>query len=596
MGFLSALNFPFDASVVLRKRKALRRELLARDISWLEKKIAVLGGSSTQDIVSTLEVFLLNEGIRATFYESEYGLYREDALFANPALENFAPDLILFHTTWRNLGNFPTMTDSLNAAQDRLEAEKARWQELWENAAQRYHCAIIQNNFELPPWRLLGNRDCLDPRGGSAFVAAMNDFVQDWARNHNGFYLHDLNYVAADYGLSRWHDTAAWHLYKYAMAISAIPGYAYSLTALIRALLGKSKKALALDMDNTLWGGVIGDDGVDGIILGPETAQGAAYQEFQAYVRRLTELGILLTVNSKNEETNALAGLGHPQGKLHADDFALIKANWQPKDRNLVETAEALNIGIDSFVFVDDNPVERELVAQSLPQVSVPEIDKVENYIHILDRAAWFEPASLTEEDMSRGRMYAENARRDIARQTFADYDSYLDSLNMRACIAPITEAQVPRVTQLTNKTNQFNLTTRRYTEAEIRRTLDDPEQICLTGTLSDKFGDNGIVSVILGRRDGDVCHIELWLMSCRVLKRDMEREMLNVFVSLCGRQGIRRIEGKYIPTAKNAMVANLFPQCGFTPVASSGDGTTIWELQVDEFLPTTTHISLGQE
>ena len=596
MGLLSALNFPFDSSLLLRKRKSLRRELLSKDIAWLDKKIAVLGGSSTQDIVSTLDIFLLNEGIRAEFYESEYGLYREDALFPNAALESFAPDIIIFHTSWRNLDNLPNMADTLESVQERLTAEKSRWQELWESVEQRYHCAIIQNNFELPPWRLLGNQDSIDPRGCSAFIAGMNSFFQDWARNHSGFYLHDLNYVAADYGLSRWHDTAVWHLYKYSMAIGAIPAYAYSLTALVRGLLGKSKKVLALDMDNTLWGGVIGDDGVDGIALGPETAQGAAYQEFQAYVRRLTELGVLLTVNSKNEEANALAGLQHPHSKLHSDDFALIKANWLPKDRNLAETAESLNLGVDSFVFADDNPVERELVMTSLPQVAVPALDKVENYIRLLDRSAWFEPASLTDEDLSRSRMYAENARRDQARHTFADYDSYLASLKMHARIAQISAGQVPRVTQLTNKTNQFNLTTRRYTETEIRHAMEDSNQICLTGTLADKFGDNGLVSVMLGKLDGAVCHIELWLMSCRVLKRDMEREMLNVFVSLCVKKGVRRIEGKYIPTAKNAMVADLFPACGFKSLTALPDGSTSWELNVEDYTPAATHIALEQE
>ncbi len=596
MGFLSALNYPFDSTLVLRKRKAMRRELLDRNVSWLKKKIAVLGGSSSQDVVSTLDVFLLNEGIRADFYESEYGRYREDALFDNPELEAFSPDLIIFHTSWRNLHDMPVLTDSSSVVQARLEREKDQWRELWESVGRRYHCAVIQNSFELPPWRLLGSRDAVDPRGGTAFVNALNGFFQDWARNHKGFYLHDLAYVAADYGLSRWHDTAGWHLYKYAMAVGAIPAYAYSLTALIRALWGKGKKALALDLDNTLWGGVIGDDGVDGVVLGPETAQGAAYQEFQAYAHRLAELGVLLTVNSKNDEVNALAGLRHPQSRLHPEDFALIKANWQPKDRNLAETAVALNIGVDSFVFADDNPVERGLVAASLPQVAVPPLDKVENYIHTLDRSAWFEPVNLTAEDMARGKMYAENARRDAARQAFTDYDSYLAGLEMQACITPFSSAQIPRVTQLTNKTNQFNLTTRRYTEAEIRTAMDDPNMLCLAGTLTDKFGDNGLVSVMIGERNGDVCRIALWLMSCRVLKRGMEREMLNVFLARCKELGVALVQGIYIPTAKNGMVANLFQTCGFHPVSTRDDGITEWEMPVAGYKPAPTHIHIEQE
>ncbi len=596
MGFLSELNYPFDPAFVLRKRKALRRELLDRDVSWLTKKIAVLGGSSTQDIVSTLDVFLLNEGIKAEFYESEYARYREDALFDNPTLEAFAPDILLFHTSWRNLRELPALTDSPETVHARLEREKEQWRELWESVERHYHCAIIQNNFELPPWRLLGNRDAVDLRGGTAFVSSLNNFFQEWARTHSGFYLHDLGYVAADYGLSRWHDTAGWHLYKYAMDVKAIPSYAYSLTTLIRALLGKGKKALALDLDNTLWGGVVGDDGVDGIVLGPETAQGAAYQEFQEYVRHLTELGVLLTVNSKNDENNALAGLRHPHGRLRPEDFAQIKANWHPKDLNLAETASELNIGVDSFVFADDNPVERGLVAASLPQVAVPTLDRVENYIRILDRAAWFEPANLTDEDMARGRMYAENARRDMARQSFTDYGTYLASLEMEARIIPFSSAQVPRITQLTNKTNQFNLTTRRYTEAEIRSVMDAPDKICLTGSLADKYGDNGLVSVMIGEQHDDVCHIVLWLMSCRVLKRDMEQEMLNALLAECRKRKIRRVEGTYIPTPKNGMVSELFSICGFHCIAEQDDGSTRWELAVVDYVPVPTHIHVVQE
>ncbi len=593
MGILAELNYPFDAAFILRKRKSLRRELLSRDVAWLEKKIAILGGSSTQDIASMLEVFLLNEGIKAQIYQSEYGQYREDALFGTPELDEFKPDLIIFHTGWRNLRETPRMTDSPDEVSSLLEKEKTQWQSIWESVAERYHCAIIQNNFDLPPWRLLGNLDSVDPRGLSNFIHELNSFFAMWARTHSGFFIHDQAYVAADYGLSRWHDLSCWHLFKYGMAVNAIPGFCYSLTSMIRSIWGRGKKALALDLDNTLWGGVIGDDGVDGIVLGPEMAGGAAYQEFQTYVRRLREIGVILTVNSKNDEVNALAGLNHPHGCLKPDDFALIKANWQPKDRNIVETAETISIRIDSFVFVDDNPVERELVTTSLPQVSAPPLDRVENYIHLLDRAAYFEPVSLTEEDMARSRMYTENAQRAVAQLSFTDYSSYLKGLEMKAVIGPFSEAHVARVTQLTNKTNQFNLTTRRYTESEIRHIMESDHTVGLFGSLADKYGDNGIVSVMIGDVQGDICHIDLWLMSCRVLKRGMEQVMLNVMMEECRRRGVSLVKGKYIPTSKNGMVKDLYKGAGFTLTERGEDGSTAWECQTAEYEEQAAHIEL---
>jgi len=593
MGILSELNYPFDAAVILRKRKSLRRELLSRDIPWLEKKIAILGGSTTFDIATVLELFLLNEGIKVDIYQSEYGQFREDAFFGTPKLDEFKPDLIIFHTGWRNLRETPRITDTPKEVESLLEQEKNQWKTIWESVSERYHCAIIQNNFDLPPWRLLGNMDSVDPRGLSYFIHELNSFFSTWARTHSGFFIHDQAYVAADYGLSRWHDLSCWHLFKYALAVNAIPAFCYSLTSMIRSIWGRGKKALALDLDNTLWGGVIGDDGVDGIALGPEMAGGAAFQEFQAYVRRLREIGVILTVNSKNDESNALAGLKHPHGWLKEDDFALIKANWQPKDRNIIETAETLSIGVDSFVFADDNPVERELVSTSLPQVAIPPLDRVENYIHLLDRAAYFEPVSLTEEDMVRSRMYAENARRVSAQHSFADYDSYLKGLEMKAVIAPFGESHVARVTQLTNKTNQFNLTTRRYTEAEIRHVMESPNSIGLYGSLADKYGDNGIVSVMIGNLNGQVCDINLWLMSCRVLKRGMEQLMLNVMVEECLKRGVTLIRGHYIPSNKNGMVKYLYKDAGFSLVEIGEDSNSVWECLANNYKKQTAYIEL---
>jgi FkbH-like domain len=308
----------------------------------------------------------------------------------------------------------------------------------------------------------------------------------------------------------------------------------------------------------------------------------------------MSELGIVLCINSKNDETNALAGLKHPHSLLSPEDFAIIKANWEPKDHNLVEMAQALELGVDSFVFVDDNPVERGLVLSSLPQVAVPPLDRVENYIQLIDRSAYFESVNLTDEDKIRGKMYTANAKRKEEEHSFIDYGSYLASLDMRAHISCFTQERLPRITQLTNKTNQFNLTTQRYTETEMQALMNDPQAVCLCGTLADKYGDNGLVSVMAGKIEGDICYIVLWLMSCRVLKRNLEQAMMNTFIEQCSKKPeVKYIYGKYIPTVKNTMVKDLYKNLGFNFHKEEYDGITEWEMDITQYIPHITYIKI---
>ena len=295
-------------------------------------------------------------------------------------------------------------------------------------------------------------------------------------------------------------------MYKYAMALEAIPSLAHQVASIIKSIFGRNKKVLALDMDNTLWGGVVGDDGPEGLELGEETPNGQAYLEFQRYIKRQKDIGVLLTVCSKNDPENALAGLRHPDSALSPEDFQVIRANWEPKDRNIAETARILNLLTDSVVFADDNPAERHIVASSLPSTAVPEMEGVENYIRILDRNAYFEVTSLSADDLRRNEMYKENALREAERQSFADYSDYLRSLDMQGEILPFSQTYMQRIAQLTNKSNQFNLTTKRYTAAEIEAVAASPTHITLYGRLTDRFGDNGVVAVVIGEIRGSSC------------------------------------------------------------------------------------------
>lgn len=603
--FMKELEYPFDSEYILKKSKKIKRQLLEEGTSLLPKKIAVLGGSTTHDIIRVLEVFLLNQGIQPEFYESEYAQYWQDVMFDNPELTAFAPDLVFIHTSNRNITAFPAVTDSEAQIEDMLAEQYEHFRVMWDKIAKTYHCPIIQNNFEYPFYRIFGNRDAVDVHGRIRFINRLNELFYDYARKQQNFYINDMNYMASAYGLDRWADPLYWHMYKYTMCMQAIPEFAYNLANIIKAIFGKNKKALVLDLDNTLWGGIVGDDGVENLEIGQETSMGQVYSEFQNYIKAQKDIGVMLNVNSKNEYDNAIAGLNHPDGSLHPDDFIVIKANWEPKSRNIADIADELNIMTDSLVFVDDNPAEREIIKSQVSGVAVPEIGTPEQYIRVLDHSGFFEVISLSEDDRKRNEMYKANMQRQKQQQNFGDYREYLLSLDMQGTIKPFEPMYMARIAQLSNKSNQFNLTTRRYTQSDIEQFAADKAYLTRYGKLEDKFGDNGVVSVVIGRKgtmadtavyqnkdsvkgtvaieDCNVLHLELWLMSCRVLKRDMEYAMMDSIVQACRECGIGTIMGYYYPTAKNAMVKDFYGTQGFTKIAEDAEGNSTWQFTIPD-------------
>ena len=581
---MKELEYPFDPEWILKKKKALKRELLQNtQQTFLEKKIAILGGSTTRDIRDILELFLLNYGIRPCFYESEYNQYYADGMFPNPALEEFHPDILYIHTTNRNIEQYPSLEDDRTLVTQKLQAEYERFRALWEHLHAVYGCPVIQNNFEPPLYRLLGNRDASDHRGRWNYIQRLNQMFYEYADTHQDFYIHDICYEAADYGLERWSDPFYWNMYKYAMCVPAIPYTAFQLARIIKSIFGRNKKVLNLDLDNTLWGGVIGDDGPENIEIGQETSLGQTYAEFQDYLKQHKKLGVLLSVNSKNNEETALSGLERADSVLKREDFVAFRANWEPKSHNLYATAEELKLLPESFVFVDDNPAEREIVRQEVPGAAVPEITKVEEYIRVLDRSGFFEVTNFSEDDLKRNEMYLANEQRNRMQKNFSDYGDYLRSLEMKARIGAFDPAYFSRIAQLTNKSNQFNLTTHRYSQSEIEQIAADPQYLTLCGRLEDKFGDNGVVSIVIGRKEKDVLHIELWLMSCRVLKRDMEYAMMDTLVKQCRDYEIRQIYGYFYPTAKNAMVKDFYALQGFEKLEEDADGNAKWSFRIPE-------------
>jgi len=579
---MEELAYPFDSKQILKKKKAIKRQLLADESGRIKKRIAILGGSTTAEIKNILEIFLLNYGIDPCFYECEYGQYWQEVMFGSELYE-FSPDICFVHTTSRNISTWPSLSNSKDQIDAMVESQFSHFMPMWEKITRELKCPIIQNNFERPLFRLLGNKDISDYHGRTNYIFRLNQKLYEYAQNNDGFFINDIDYLSAFYGLGKWSDPFYWHMYKYALAMPAIPDFAFNVANIIKAIYGKNKKALAIDLDNTLWGGVVGDDGVCGISVGQETSVGQAYSEFQSYLKELKQLGIILNIISKNEYENAISGLNHPDGLLTPDDFVAIKANWEPKSGNLYTIANELALLPESFVFLDDNPAEQEIIRQQIPGVSVPKMKQVEYYITEVDRAGYFEATVISEDDTKRAEMYKENAQRAQTQATFVNYHDYLLSLEMKAIIEKFEPLYMARIAQLTNKSNQFNLTTKRYTQEEIESCAADENTITLYGKLSDKFGDNGVVSVVIGHIDNESLHIDLWIMSCRVLKRDMEFAMMDKLVKMCKRHGIKTIIGYYYPTTKNRMVKEFYAGQGFTKLSENEFGNAVWYFEISE-------------
>jgi FkbH-like protein len=577
------LRFPVSADGVLRKRQALKKELLKRP-NLLPIRIAILGGSTTAEIKSILELFLLAQGIQASFYESGYNFYYEDVVFENAELWNFKPDIVFVHTTWHNVSRFPDLLAPEAEVEELVRREMERFEVFWDKIHTGLGALVIQNNFDLPRLRPLGNLEASESFGRVSYLQRLNAEFARYARSHSRFLINDILYLSAQVGLADWFDYNYWYSYHMALSPAATVAMAQNLAAIVKSVYGKSKKCLVLDLDNTLWGGVIGDDGVQNLILGRDHPVGEAFASFQRYVKGLRERGILLAVCSKNDAENAKEGFSHPDTVLKLEDFSAFKANWNPKPENIREIAFELNIGLDSMVFVDDNPAERAIISAQLPEVAAPDIGSdVSTFAEALEREGYFEPVKIVRDDLKRSAYYSANVQRNLQQASFQSYGEFLASLEMTAEIGSFAPVYLERITQLINKTNQFNLTTRRYTAAEVDTISRDPASITLCGRLCDKFGDNGLVSVIIGSLERDTVEIDVWLMSCRVLKREMEYAMFDALVEQCQARGIRRIVGTYIPSRKNGMVAEHYAGLGFSRAHGGPADRVVWHYDVPQ-------------
>lgn len=566
---------------------ALARALTKKRKAGLAKgtriRVAVLGNTTTTQLASLLDLFLFARNLDAEVYEAPYGLVRQELLDPTSDLYKFAPDYIFIATTRRDLGPLPSPSATAQEAEYAAVDVVNEWRVLWQAAYERLGCQIIQNNFDTPAWRAFGNLDTTLPAAPGYFIETVNRALvaaaPPWVS------IHDLDGLASAIGRWNWGDERFFNIAKLPCAPENLVPYAHGVAALIAARAGRSRKCLVLDLDNTLWGGVIGDDGLAGISLGQGDGTGEAFVAFQRYVKSLRDRGVILAVCSKNEDRNAREPFEkHAEMVLKLTDIACFVANWDDKAANIRHIAKELNIGLDSLVFFDDNPAERAIVRNLVPEVAVPEApEDPADYVQALDRHRYFEAISLSAEDLQRTEYYRANAERAQIATSVADIDEFLRSLDMKAWIGPIGGMELERSAQLIGKSNQFNLTTQRYSAADIQRMMDSPDWDTRVVKLADKFGDNGLISVVLTRTQDDSLVVDTWLMSCRVLKRGVERLLINDLRSIAHSRGLRRIVGEYRPTAKNDLVKDHYKSLGFTLTAEDPDGRTAWELSVED-------------
>lgn len=548
-------------------------------------RVAVLGSHTTTQFTPLLCAALARLGIAAEMFESNYGQYQQDILDPASGLYAFDPDLILLAVHHGEL-HLPDLADD---PQQVISQEVDRWRKLWQTLRSRSRARIIQHLFALPDMPPLGHLSMRIAGSWQRLAQQVNLQLSDAAGNDLS--VVDCDRLAGSFGKSRWFDWRFWHMSRQALSLDSLPMLASHTAAVMAADLGLSRKCLALDLDNTLWGGVIGEDGLSGIKLGP-TPDGEAFIHFQNYILQLKKRGIILAVCSKNNPEDAREPfLKHPEMRLKLDDFAVFIANWQPKSDNLREIARTLNIGLDAIVFADDNPAERQIIRQLVPQVHVLTLPTdPAGYTRALAECLALEPATFTAEDSQRAEQYQARTKIAELEASSTDIESFQRDLAMEASLRPFDEIDLPRIVQLIGKTNQFNLTTRRHTLADVQAMMADDRCVHFSLRLKDRFVDHGLVSLMIAMKHGHHLEIDTWLMSCRVIGRTVEATMLAHLCQLAADSGCSHLRGVYIPTAKNVLVQDLYKQFGFTLTGHAGE-QTFWEYDLTTQGPITNNL-----
>lgn len=538
---------------------------LAYTEELIGKKIAVLGSITTHYIIKVLKLFLYKYGISPQFYEGEYDSIAMELLDKESGVYRFSPDVMLIFTYHTDIKKYPQLFSTPQEVREWVEDRTSYYERLWEATAAIKGCQVFQTLFVPPVERQLGNLEVNYHFSRTNCLRILNsDLIRKRTSN---VLLVDTEYIASYVGKKNWFDHVGYFTSKQGISLEILGYFCHNIARILAAHVGKTKKCLVLDLDNTLWGGVVGDDGIEGININPNNALGESFLAFQKHVKLLKDRGVILAVCSKNNEEVAKSPfLNHPDMHLKLEDIPCFVANWDDKATNIKLIASKLNIGLDSLVFFDDNPAEREIVRRYLPEVEVIEVpEDPAHYVYALEKSGAFEWTLLSHEDLQRSDTYVNDVKRGELRECFIDYNEYLESLEMTATIGHITKMEQERFTQLINKSNQFNLRTKRYSEAAIEQIrLLTNEYALFFVSFADKFSNYGIISSVILKKVDTTLFIETLVMSCRVLKRGVEYALYNTILDTAKKLGCEWIVGEYLPTKKNGMVADFFPSLGF--------------------------------
>jgi FkbH-like protein len=555
-------------------------------------RLAVLSNSTVDLIVPALVASAARHGVALEVIQPSYDQVAQEALNPDSSVNSSKPDAVLFALDYRALPLKLSLNDTESASAT-LQGAIAYLRALRDGIKTGSNASCILQTFAPPIETLFGSLDCALPGTHRSIIDAINRDLADFVLD-SGDVLLDVAGIAQTVGIANWHNPQLWNMAKFAFSDEFVPLYADHVARIVAAIRGKSRKVLILDLDNTVWGGVIGDDGLEGIKIAQGDATGEAHLAVQRLALDLRQRGIVLAVSSKNNDEIARAPFEqHPEMLLKLDHIAVFQANWNDKATNIQAIAEELSLGLDAMVFLDDNPVERGLVRKLLPQVAVPELpEDPAYYARTLAAAGYFEAVVFAAEDLKRAGYYQDNAKRanlkraNLQKQV-GGVDAYLASLDMTITFQSFDATGRARIAQLINKSNQYNLTTRRYTEPEVTAVENDPEVFTLQVRLADIFGDNGMISVVICRpvHDG-VWDIETWLMSCRVLGRKVEHMVLREILVHARAAGIHKLVGTYRPTERNKLVVDHYAKLGFSKVDEKETGLTVWELLVENANP----------
>lgn len=547
--------------------------------------LAILGNCATQHLAKAIKGYAYEEKIALNVFDADYNQIDAQVMDDSSELYQMTPDFTLFwlctEKLYEEFCQSTNQSDFANQIITYLEC-------YWNRVNQHYKTTILQFNFTQIDDRIFGNYGNKTQDSFLFQIRKLNYLLMEKCTQYKNVFIIDIEYLQQIYGEDRIKDNKMYYIAKMPLSTKILPEVAKQTIDVIKAMKGKIKKCVILDLDNTLWGGVIGDDGLENIQIG-ELGLGHAFSEFQMWLKELQKRGIILAVCSKNEEATAKEPfLNHPEMVLRMEDIAMFVANWEDKASNIKTIQHTLNIGMDSIVFFDDNPFERNLVKSMIPDITVPDLpEDPSQYLNYIKSLNLFETATYSETDKNRTKQYQEEIGRVNLQKQFSSYSEYLESLEMVAEAKPFDKFHFSRIAQLTQRSNQFNLRTVRYTEQEIEQLVNEKEHLTLYFTLKDKFGDYGLISVVvMDKQPENTLFISEWLMSCRVLKRGMEEFILDEIIKTAEENGFDKVIGEYIRTPKNNMVSELYKKMGFEEISKDK-----YKVNIAEYIKHKTYI-----